>query len=731
MKELFIELRVQEIPSDTLNIMEQTFCEGVTTALKNANLAFGKVTQGSTPRRLWVSVANVASEQADAVETVMGPPTSIAYNDDGTLSVAGQKFLQKNSVDETDLIKTTARGREVVSCKKNIVGLKTVDILPEIFRNAMGSIKSKRSMRWGRHATEFIRPLEGVVCVFGGEPVPNIHLEQDDIPVGNTTLGHRFTSHNQITVGGMDDYLQKMAEGGVVPNYDQRRTMIAQSLETLNIENAPKSFLPSTHKVEVDDDLLHETTNLVEYPYPVVGMFHEKFLQLPKGVLTTTMKVHQRFFNTVTTADNAISNYFVGISNNPFHPNIQEGYERVINARLHDALFFYEADMQTTMDEMTEKLNGIVFMHGLGSVAQKVERIIALSSLLPPTLGVDVDTHRAAQLCKSDLTSSMVYEFPELQGYMGEHYASKGGESPNTALAIREHYLPRFGDDLLPTSHEGAMVAIADKIDSICGAFIAGTPPTGNADPLGIRRHSVGVLRILQSMNYTVSLHRLITESIATYRTVSNVEPLPETHKKYMGTDEHIADAVLKFFETRLQAMNADTVPPNFIQATFQLNRNIGDDVNLALALYRMFQEQGDDQQIFTTIADTFKRINNILKKSGHTVPRHTVPRHTVPRHTVPRHTVPNHYDAKLFTQEEEVHLATALERLMPLAQESIRTGNHAEGVAAVLSIAPVVEAFFDKVMVNHDDATVRENRVALLQQLRKLFTTGGNWEVL
>ena len=507
-RDLLLEIGVEEIPARFVEDGVAQLAKKITDWLTAKRISFDSFRTFATPRRLAVIVENVADRQPDLEEEVRGPAKRIAMDEEGNWTRAAEGFARKQGLTAAELRLAEYKGEIYVFADKRSPGELTYDLLLKELPSIFGSLHFPHGMRWGSGRTRFIRPVRWITCLLGEEPIP---VEWAGKRATNKTYGHRFLGQ-QIMLSSPAAYLEALREEWVIADVTERKQMIRDQLMALEEEHQ--------FRIPVAEDLLNEITHLVEYPTSLVGRFQEEFLTLPKEVLITTMREHQRYFP-VEGEDGGLLPYFVTVRNGNETANdlVRKGNEKVLQARLADARFFYEEDQKLPIDEAVSRLDQVIFHDELGSIGDRTQRIVFIARELAQLLELDGETkekvERAAKICKFDLSTQMVDEFPELEGVMGEEYARQKGEDPEVALAVREHLLPRFPGDSLPTSVVGAVIGLADKMDTIASFFAIGVVPTGSQDPYGLRRRAAGILQILLNQDWRkVSLEQLILLSL-------------------------------------------------------------------------------------------------------------------------------------------------------------------------------------------------------------------------
>jgi len=672
-----LEIFHEEIPSSFIDPVCTYLKESTMKQLGVNNLSYKDIQVKTTPRRLSLYITELDDIQRSIDETITGPPAKIAFNSDNSLSDIGNKFVVSKGIDLKTVKKITTDKGEYLEGKRTVGGVKTDKILQSFIPTLIKDIPFAKSMKWGSGDYKFARPIHTILSIYNSAILP---IEIANIAASNKTAGHRFLAPNSFEVKNYDDYISKLENSYVILDNSKRRDIIEKGLlEIASNEN---------YDLNNYDDLLDIVTNLVEYPSPILASFDKAFLTLPKELLITTMKVNQRFFPLFDKSGN-IANYFIGVSNMLTNdPSIiRSGYERVLAARLNDALFFYNNDLSVKLLDRLDKLKNVTYHDKLGSIYAKVERFTIVAKYLAEKLAPDklADIETICKIAKTDLLSDMVYEFPDLQGIMGSYYASHEGYADNISTAIREHYEPKSASDNLPASLEGKIVSIADKIDTIVGIFAIGMQPTGNTDPYALRRSAIGILNIILDANLDIDLSDLI--AIAS----KNFELL--LSKDMTATKSDILTFIMDRYKNIL--VSSQTISPEIFDSVISNGHSNPIKIrDLTRLLYEI-----KDTDNFQIIVASFKRINNILKRSKHTL---------------------NSYDINLLQQVDEKALISAIatqkiESLM--AQEDYKTA-----LAELLLFAPLINNFFDNVMVMDDDENIRNSRLGLIGKLKTIF---------
>ncbi|MBI4508611.1 MAG: glycine--tRNA ligase subunit beta [Deltaproteobacteria bacterium] len=674
--ELLFEIGTEEIPAGLLAKALVDLREIASERLKAARLGHGVVTTFGTPRRIVLSVADLADRQADVAELMTGPPAKAAFDAEGKPTKAALGFAQKMGVSPSELTVTEVPGKGAyVAARREEKGAMTRALLPKLLADMTRAIPWKKAMRWGTLDEPFVRPVHWLVALYGGEVVP---LELFALPSGRTTRGHRFLSPGVILLDGtLADYMSKLRGAFVIVDPEARRTMIEAELVRIQGE--------ANVRVRPDPPLLAEVTNLVEYPRAICGSFADRYLEVPEEVIVSAMRAHQRYFATEN-AGGTLASKFVTISGTLVaDPDmVRHGNERVLAARLADAKFFFDEDLRTTLEDFAAKLDGVVFQAKLGSVGEKVARV--RQSVVAARAGVDrAKFDRAALLAKADLVTKMVGEFPDLQGKMGQHYARLAGEDPEVAAAIFEHYLPRGAQDRLPSGALGAAVGVADRMDTIVGCFAVGLAPTGSADAFGLRRASLAVLHVLLDRKWPVTLGALLDSAIG--------ELAPK-----VPWVRDVRQQVLEFFATRLRGLLIEVkkIPPDCADAALAAGfEDVPDAFERAKAVARL-RERPD----FEPLAIAFKRVANILKGEA------------------PR----GEPEPAKFTHPSETALWESLGTIRRRVEDFIAERRYDMALRELASLKPSVDKFFDEVLVMDKDPAIKNNRLALLGAINALF---------
>ncbi len=682
--DLLLELGSEELPASFLTPALDDLTKTITEGLAAARLKHGEVRRFGTPRRLAILVKDVADAGEDVSKEALGPSVSAGFKE-GKFTKAAEGFAAglKVSVDQLKKIQTP-KG-EYFGMQVEEKGKRAGEILGEVLNQAVHGIKFAKSMRWGDVSLAYGRPLHWIVALLGSEVVPVIFA---DVKSGRRTRGHRFLAPAWIELAKPADYEAALEKASVIADLGKRRAMV--------IDRVRAAAATAGGKLLEDDALVDQVTNLVELPAPVVGTFDAKHLDLPPEVLVQEMKSHQRYFSLLDASGKLLPK-FIAVSNTPVKDErlSVRGYERVLRARLSDGRFFFDEDRRKPLVEWVPKLERRTFFGPLGSYTEKVDRFRTVALWLANATGKQSELgtiERAATLAKADLETGMVGEFPELQGVMGREYALASGEPKEVALAISEHYLPRGATDALPTQDAGALIGIADRLDSLCGLFGVGKKPTGAADGFGLRRASIAIVNLTVGKGYRYSLSAAIDKALET------LEPRLKEVKAKAG-EPPLKGQLLEFFGKRLESLWADAARADVVNAV--LAASFDDLVSAKLRLDALAKRVGGPD--FAPLAATFKRVANIVAKQAKDVP-------------------PGPVDPGKLVEAAEKALHAALEAVKGKVAAAVAKDDYPTALGAMATLQPTVAAFFDAVMVIADDVALKNNRVRLLMEVAGLF---------
>ena len=713
MEKLLFEIGTEEIPAKFMPGILKQLKELAAAKMQELRIPFEDITVYGTPRRMAFIAGGVAETQADVVLEAKGPSVKIAYVS-GAPSKAAQGFARGQGVDVKDLV---VRDNYVYAVK-HLAGQPVVELLPGLLMDILTSLSFPKTMRWADYEFRFVRPIRWMVALFGDQIIP---VEICGVKSGKFSMGHRFMQQSlkaaaesqgllsaalskvgnkvysalagvkgAVEIPSAGDYKKVMYDNFVMVDQDERRALILQQIKDLAAQNGGEA--------EINEDLLEEVNYLVEWPTALCGKFEEKFLSLPKECIITPMREHQRYFPVLDEDGNLLNKFITVRNGGSEHLDIvTHGNERVLRARLSDAEFFFNEDRATKLEDRLEKLKTVSFQEGLGNMYDKSERLVKMAEMLRFAINTPVDEEelrRCALLCKTDLVTGMVIEFTELQGVMGREYALLDGEKPEVATGIFEHYLPRFAGDALPATTIGRIVGIGDKLDNICATFSRGLAPTGSQDPYALRRQALGVINILLDANYHISLAKIIAGTLY----LLDIKP-EETGK--------LVPQIMEFFKQRLRNLLMDQgIRYDVIDAVFADKRN-DDMVDLAVRCKALaaYVEAGNAEplvQVSVRVSNLCKKIEKEVAISG-----------------------------ALFKDESENKLHEVVAAVSKEIIPEIVLYDYAAVLKAGEKVIEPVNAFFDNVMVMDEDENVKNNRLAMLEEVRGIVNAVGDLSLL
>jgi glycyl-tRNA synthetase beta chain len=678
---LLVEIGTEELPPKALRALMQAFGEGLTAALDEAHLRHGDTHVFASPRRLAVIVDALEAQQQDRNVEHKGPPIKVAFDKDGKPSAAAIAFAEKCGVEVADLGRNKTDKGEWLAFSAVERGQAAAALLPAALERALGGLPIPRRMRWGAGDAEFVRPVHWVMLLHGDEVVDTTIM---GVRTGNETRGHRFHSSGSIVIENADAYLATLEnDGHVIADFERRRSQVRDGVRAIAAE--------AGGEIVDGESLYDEVAALVEWPVPILGSFDEKFLSLPREVVTSTLTGHQRYFPVADKAGRLMPRFVTVANIESKDPDqVRDGNERVIRPRLADAAFFWDNDRRNTLASRADSLREVVYQRGLGSLHDKSRRIAALAEWAAAALNLDGSiAGRAAALAKCDLLTGMVGEFPDLQGTMGRYYALSDGEPEAVANAIGEHYLPRFAGDVLPETEAGQILSVADKIDTLAGVFTLGKKPSGNRDPFGLRRAALGIVRTLIECHLDLDLKALVSEALA-------LQPAGKEDQRIALAEElyaFITERLRRYFLDGDAALATETLEAVMVRQPASLV-----DFDRRLAAVQTFArlEQAE------SLAAANKRIANILRKAGD--PEGL---------TVKK---------KLFEHDAERRLASAVASAREKVAPLLAARSYAESLNELADLKEPIDHYFDEVMVMADDEAVKNNRLALLGEIRALF---------
>ena len=676
---LAFEIGVEEIPAFDLDSANKQLEKMVPAAFADARVPYDSIEIHSSPRRLIVMAYGVADATEALVEEYKGPAAKIAFDADGNPTKAAIGFARGKGLSPENLERREVNGTEYVFATKNIPATPVADLLPDVLAGFITAIKWPRSCRWAAYREYFVRPVRWIVAMLDDVVLPVSFAGAES---SNFTMGHRVLAPGKHTVDTAANLLDVIRAAYVIPTQAERERIIREGVAAIEAETGFTADLPAKTLLEV--------VNLSEYPQPLVSTFDEEFLQVPEEIIVDAMLMHQRYFPLYDAAGK-LTNKFIIVSNgNPeCAATIIDGNERVVRARLDDAKFFYEEDLKHPLESYIEKLDKVVFQESLGTVRQKAERLEKLACALSADAQLDAadaaDAKRAARLCKADLVTNAVIEFTSVQGVMGSYYAAASGETPQVAQAIGQHYQPRFAGDALPDTTVGKLVALADKLDTICGLFAVGQGPTGSSDPFALRRSAIGIVNMLEA-GLPISLAAAIDESLASFAAQG------------VAFDAAAVRAeVVDFFVTRTKVMlrdggvNADTIDA-------VLAAGVEEPAVISQRAHALEDARANDAETFDNLATAYARANNLRKPElGEDV------------------------DDALLTDPERA-LAGAVATAEQAVAAALESDDFAAALSQLAALRAPIDGFFADVMVMDEDAALRDNRLRLLNRFVAVF---------
>jgi len=654
MSKYLLEIGCEELPYKFIAQATEQLKNGFSKFLKENNIKYSDINVLATPRRLAVIIYGLAEKQDDETKILRGPIKNVAYDENGNLTKAGEGFLKKNGVDPKDAYLQD----NYLHAKVEIKGKETATVLQENIPSLVLKMQGSHFMRWDDFEEKFQRPIRWIVSIMDEKEVP---LQIINVKSGKISRGHRFANPNTVEINHPDEYVEKLRSVKVLVNQEERKA------EIVNQTKAQADKIGATPRYS--DDLLEEVTQLCEWPVAVTCEFDETFLTIPEEVTVTVMAVHQRYF--ALYKNGKLTNKFITITNylgNDFE-NIKAGNLRVIKARLDDAVFFFNEDTKKPLADYVEGLNGMTFQKGMGSIYDKTQRIVELSKIIAQELGKSSETiNRTALLCKADLCTSLVFEFTELQGYIGSDYAKISGENQAVVNGIKEHYFPLNADSELAKSIEGQIVGIADKLDTICAVFVDGRKPTGSSDPLGVRRAALGIIKTVIANDLKLDLNKMLEKTL---------ELLPV--KKDCIND------IQEFFTQRLIIFLNDEYRKDVLEACLSKNplEDLSDYVSRVKAVSIMN---------YRGLLENANRIIKILKEPVHA-----------------------QIQKELFKHISEETLYNEINKL-------VKTDNYTSYLHSLKELVAPIIVFFDNVLVLDEDINIRNNRLAMLTELKEKF---------
>ena len=678
-QDLLLEIGTEEIPARFVLGALESLRRLAEERLQQARLPYREIKTVGTPRRLALLAFGLEPVQTDREEIIIGPPRSAAFDDQGNPTRVALGFARAKGVPVEDLSLLETPKGVYLGLKKKISGRSASAVLPELLPQLILDLTFPKNMRWGTSSLRFARPIHWIVALYGAEAIP---FRLEGIGSGRQTFGHRFMAPGAIPLTQAGDYPERLRFGKVIVDPEERRSILTRELE-LQARKAGGRVL-------IDQQLLDEVTNLVEWPVPVTGQFEPDFLKLPTEVLVTSMKEHQRYFPLVDERGTLI-NRFIAVNNTQVRDEqrVIRGHEKVLRARLADARFFFQEDTKEPLEEKVERLRGVVFHSSLGTSYEKVERVTELAAFLARLLVPEKEARvrRCARLAKADLTSHMVGEFPSLQGVMGREYARLSGEDPEVAQGIFEHYLPLSAQDLAPGSDTGALVGLADRLDTLAGFFSLNQIPTGSADPYALRRQAQGTILITWAREYAFHLEEALDQAISLYRGLSAPEP-----GRAKGN-------LLEFFGLRLEyLLTSEGHKKEVIEAVLAAGWSDLNEVRLRTRALSQFQNNSE----FDSLTIGCKRALNILKG-------------------IDLATIGAVREA-WFQEEAEIQLFGKIKENKENLNLLLEKRYYSDYLQNLAKLREYIDRFFEQVLVMAPDEKIKNNRLALLLELTSLF---------
>ncbi|MNH72169.1 Glycine--tRNA ligase beta subunit [compost metagenome] len=676
-KDLLFEIGLEEVPARFIRAAMDQLKDRMVKWLADSVITHGEVQAFATPRRLAVLVQDVAEKQEDVHEEVKGPSRKIALDENGQWSKAALGFARSQGVDPEQFTFKDLGGTEYIYVSKSTTGVETSAVLAEGLLGILQSMTFPKNMRWGTHEFKFVRPIRWLVALFGQEI---IDIEITDVKSGNVTRGHRFLGTDTV-ISEPSAYIEALRAQHVIVDVNEREQLISSQIEELAVSKG--------WNIAVKEDLLEEVLFLVEVPTVLFGTFEESFLNIPQEVLITSMREHQRYFP-VLDSQGSLLPYFVTVRNggSVALDTIAKGNEKVLRARLSDAKFFYEEDQKMPIKDALSKLESIVFHEELGTVGDKVRRIRRIADSLSEKLNLETsaaeEVSRTAEICKFDLVTQMVYEFPELQGVMGEDYARKAGEPEAVAKGIFEHYQPRFAGDAVPASMVGSIVSIADKMDTIAGCFSIGIIPTGSQDPYALRRQAAGIVQIVLEHKLPLLLSDIFTIALDVHEDMGILK----------RSALEIRKDLLDFFGLRVKKTLSDSLRYDVVDAVIAAGY---DDVVSVVARGAALMDTVNADSGFKTTVESFSRVRNLASKASAEKVR-----------------------SDLLQEEAEKNLYSAWQKVSGEYRKQLSERNSAGALELLSSLKPSITGFFDSVMVMAEDEQIRTNRLGLLAAIEE-----------
>ena len=665
--DFLFEIGLEELPSRYVDEAEADFKKIMENELKTERINFSEIESFSTPRRIAVIVKNIAEKQENLVKKSTGPSIEVAYKD-GKLTKAGEGFVKSQNVTEEDIKIIENEKGKYIFIEKYIEGKNTKEILSVILTNILNKIEFEKSMKWSDRTFRFARPIKWFVTLLGNEVLP---FEFEGIKGGNTTRGMRYFASQEVEIKSPEDYQKVLKEVFVIPKKEERKAEILKSIKE-NCEN-------DGDKAIINNYLLEEVVNLVEYPYAIKGEFSKDYLLLPEDIITITMETHQRYFP-VKDSNGKLVNKFILIRNAPeYSETVKKGNEKGIEPRLADAKFFFDEDLKHNFADNINKLKEVTFQKDMGTIYDKITRSKKIAEYLISELELEnkkEDILRTVELAKADLVSNIISEkeFTKLQGFMGSVYAEKQGENKNVALGVFEHYLPRYQGDRLPVTAEGAIAGIADKMDTVTGCFAVGLKPTSSKDPYALRRAVQGIVQVALNSKLQLDFKNLIEKSYEIFT----------FDRKVMS--DNVIDDIVELFKQRIANVLSENYSKDLISYEIDLESNLVKLENRLSVLKKLSMTES-----FETLINLLKRVKNIVKDISYEIP----------------------VSEELFEKQEEKALFN-----LGIELEKLESEEFSKYVEALLENENIINSYFDNVIINAEDQKIKSNRIGTLKKI-------------
>lgn len=672
---LIFEIGTEEMPAESMQVFRKDYLRTAENIFNKNNLEYNEMNVYSTPRRLVLSVKELSEKQKDNKEVVRGPAVNIAFDEEGNATKAGQGFARGQGVEVEELIEEDG----YLYAEKIEKGKKTAQVLSDILIEIVNKVPLPKAMRWGSVKMEFIRPIKWILALFGRK---KIELKIAEVKSSDYSIGHRFLSSGNIEIDNADNYFNKLEKEYIIVKENKRRKIIKKQISKLNLKG----------EALIEESLMDEVIDLVEYPTAFKGGFSEDYLELPSEVLITAMQKHQRYFPVIN-SEGELQAEFVGVRDggSDYLSEVVSGNEMVLKGRLDDAQFFFAEDQKYGFLNRSEDIKNIVFQQDLGSVYEKVQKLKKITLILAELLGYDQNKKekavRAAELCKNDLATEMVNEFANLQGVMGREYALLAGEDRETAEAIFEHYLPRYAGDSLPETDAGTILSMAEKIFNLSSHFLLANIPTGSQDPFALRRQATGLVRIILSKDITIDIEELIEKSMS----VININPEDKDKR---------AAQLKEFIKQRLENLLSElNIRYDIINAVIDVNDS--DLVDIYKRAEKLMEFRSSNPELFVDLLRGLVRAKNISEKLDSKIK----------------------IDAGLLQEDEEKELYKDFKVIQPEIKNYFAKKDYKKGFYLLVDLKENIDNFLDNVMVMVDDEKLKKNRLSLLAEISELMT--------